>query len=142
MENLKERQKEEALKRMKMLQIMPQVIGDFKRSNKIYYSERQSALFAATLYWLDNQPEWVKMVKEFEKKNNAMVYHAQLTHMEFGDCLALFYVSEDDEIWEQDKEDILNGEIYSRVLVLDDEWNSDYGYIGVKPMYGGVARIW
>lgn len=140
MENLKQKQKEEALKRMKLLQIMPQVIKDFKNNNKVYYSERQNSFFLATLYWVDNHEEYVQLIKEFEKKHKALVYHAQLTHLTYGDNLALFYVSSEEEEWEQDKNDILNGQLFSRVLNLDDEMCSDFGYIGVKPCMGGVIR--
>ena len=90
---LKEKQKEEALKRMRMLQLLGKVREDFRKSGKVYYSERQNAFFNATLYWVDNEPEFVKIIKDFEKKNNALVYHCQLTHLEYGDNLALLYVS-------------------------------------------------
>lgn len=136
----KQKQKEEAIKRMKLLQLMPQVIKDFEKNDRVYYSERQSAIFNATLYWLDNHKEYVDLVKEFEKKHNALVYHAQLTHLVYGDNLALFYVSNEEEEWAQDKKDIINGQLYSRVLNLDDEMCSDFGYIGVKPSMGGVVR--
>ena len=139
---LKQRQKEEAIKRMKLLQIMPQVIQDFKKNDKLYYSERQNSFFLATLYWVDNHEEYVSAIKEFEEKHNALVYHAQLTHLEFGDNLALFYVSEYEEEWEMDKDNILEGQVFSRVINLDCEYDSDFGYIGIKPFMGGVVRTW
>lgn len=136
----KQKQKEEAIERMKLLHIMPQVIKDFEENGRVYYSERQSPIFNATLYWLDNHKEYVDLVKEFEKKHHALVYHAQLTHLVYGDNLALFYVSNEEEEWEQDKQDILHGQLFSRVLNLDCEYDSDFGYIGVKPSMGGVVR--
>ena len=119
---------------------MPQVIKDFKNNNKVYYSERQNSFFLATLYWVDNNEEYVQLIKEFEKKHKALVYHAQLTHLEYGDNLALFYVSSEEEEWEQDKADILNGQLFSRVLNLQCEYDSDFGYIGIRPCMGGVVR--
>ena len=136
----KQKQKEEAIKRMKLLQIMPQVIKDFEKNDRVYYSERQNSFFLATLYWLDNHKEYVDLVKEFEKKHHALVYHAQLTHLEYGDNLALFYVSSEEEEWTRDKEDIRHGQLFSRVLNLDCEYDSDFGYIGVRPAMGGVVR--
>ena len=136
----KQKQKEEAIKRMKLLQIMPQVIKDFEKNDRVYYSERQNAIFNATLYWLDNEKEFVDLVKEFEEKYNVLVYHAQLTHLVYGDNLALFYVSNEEEEWAQDKKDIINGRLYSRVLNLQCDYDSDFGYIGVKPSMGGVVR--
>lgn len=140
MENLKEIQKQEAIKRMRLLQIMPQVVKDYEKNDRVYYSERLGSVFLATLYWLDNHQEYVDLVKEFEKKHKALVYHAQLTHMECGDCLSLFYVSKDKDNWSQDIKDILDGMLYSYVVNLQCDYDSEFGYIGVKPVMGGVVR--
>lgn len=139
---LRQKQKEEAIKRMKLLQIMPQVREDFKSNDTIYYSERQNSFFNATLYWLRNHPEYVKLAKELEEENGALVYHAQLTHTELGDMLSLLYVSKNEEEWEMDKDDIVNGQAFVRVVNLDDDLLSDFGTIGIKPSMGGVLRTW
>ena len=138
--NLKEKQKAEALKRMSILKIMKEVRDDFKENNRVYYSERQNALFNAVLYWLDNNEEWEEMVKKFEKKHHYLVYHCQLTHLPFGDCLSLLYVSDDEEQWENDKEDLKNGYAYCFVKNLQCDYDSDWGTIGVKPSMGGIVR--
>lgn len=140
---LKEKQKQEAIKRMKHLQIMDNVIKDFKNKGIIYYSERINSMFPATLYWLTNNPEWVKMVKEFEEINGALVYHAQLTHTKMGDLLSLMYVSKNEEDWKEDHELLINedGMMYSMVYNLDDDMLSDMGIVQMKPAMGGVVRI-
>ena len=140
MKTLRQKQKEEALKRMQMLKLMPSVIEDFKKNDKIYYSERQNAMFNAILYWVDNEEEYVKIVKDFEKKHKALVYHCQLTHMECGDNLALLYVSAHEEEWEMDREDLKQGYAFSYVRNLDCEYDSDLGTIGIRPSMGGVLR--
>lgn len=139
-QTLKEKQKNEALKRMAMLNLMPQVIKDFEKKDKVYYSERQNAIFNAILYWLDNEPNYVEIVKQFEEKHNCLVYHCQLTHMEFGDLLSLLYVSENEEEWEQDKKDLREGCAFSYVANIDCECYNDFGTIGIKPSQGGVLR--
>ena len=138
---LKEKQKAEAIKRMKALKIMSSVIDDFKNKNTIYYSERQNQMFPATLYWLENHPEWVGMAKEFEQRTDSLVYHAQLTHTQVGDLLALMYVSANESEWAEDNELLKEGIMYSMVLNLDDEFCSDLGTIQLKPAMGGVVRI-
>lgn len=140
LKELKNKQKLEAIKRMKLLKIMPQVIEDFEKKDIVYYSERQNQLFLAVLYWISNHKEFVYLVEEFERKHKALVYHAQLTHLEYGDNLALFYVSNEEEEWSQDKNDIVNGRLFSRVLNLQCDYDSDFGYIGIKPVMGGVVR--
>jgi len=138
----KEQLKEEAIARMRLLRLMPKIIGEFKRSNRVYYSERQNAMFNAVLYWLDNKPEWVEFVKDFENKNNCLVYHCQLTYTEFGDMLSLLYVDNDETEWELEKEAIANGQTLAYVHNLSDTDLSEYGMIGVKPSMGGITRTW
>lgn len=139
---LKEKQKQECIARMEMLHIMPKVIGDFKRSGKIYYSERQNSFFNATLYWLKNEPEYAKVVKDFEEEYGAMVYHAQLTHLTFGDCLSLLYVSKNEEEWEYDKNNLKENSAMAYVKNLTDDDCSEFGYIGIKSSLGGVTRTY
>lgn len=139
-QTLKEKQKAEALKRMRMLNLMSNVIKDFEKKNKVYYSERQNNIFNAILYWVDNKKEYVDLVNEFEKKHNALVYHCQLTHMEFGDCLSLLYVSQNEEEWEQDTNDIREGYAFAYVANLDCPQDSEFGTIGIRPSQGGVLR--
>ena len=136
----REKQKAEAIKRMKALKLMPQVIKDFEKKDKVYYSERQNAFFNAVLYWLDNEKRYVDLVKEFEKKHNALVYHCQLTHLEFGDCLTLLYVSDTEEEWPMDNRLLSEGYPMAYVYNLDDETCSEFGSVGIKPSMGGVAR--
>ena len=138
--NLKEKQKQEALKRMQALQLMNEVRKDFRDNDRVYYSERQSAFFNAVLYWLDNNNEFVKIVKEFEKKTNALVYHCQLTHFEFGDCLSLLYVSAEEDEWEMENNDLNEGYPLAYVVNLDNESYSEFGSIGVRPSMGGIVR--
>lgn len=138
--NLKEKQKMEAIKRLQMLKVMPNVIKDFEKNGRVYYSERQNKIFNAILYWLDNEEKFVKIVKEKEKKHDILVYHCQLTHTEFGDLLSLLYVSADEDNWEYERQDIQNGITYCYVANLDCEYDSDWGTIGITPSQGGVLR--
>ena len=141
-ETLKQKQKAEALVRMKALKLMWEVIDDFKRNDTVYYSERQNNFFRAILYWVDNHEEYADAIKKFEKEHNALVYHAQLTHLEFGDCLSMFFVSEYEEDWEQERKDLQNGETLAYVENLDDDMFSEMGYIGFESTQGGVMRTW
>lgn len=139
---LRQKQKEEALERMHMLKLMPSVIKDFKDHEKVYYSERQNAFFKAILYWVSNEDKYVELIDHFEMEHNALVYHAQLTHTEFGDLLSLFYVSQYENGWKQDKMDIIDQEAMVYVANLDDELLSEFGYIGIESTQGGVMRTW
>lgn len=144
MQQLRIKQKAEALKRMELLKLDKSVIRDFRKEDVIYYSERQNAIFDGILYYLNDNNEWMQKVIDFENEYEAMVYHAQLTHTTFGRCLSLLYVSRDEDEWEMDKED-LQGKAKracAYVINLDDEWLSEIGAIGLVSKNGGVSRTY
>lgn len=140
--SLKDKQIEEGWERLKMLGVEGYVSKDFKVSHKVYYSERQNNFFCAVLYWLDNNEKWLDLVNKFEEKTNNLVYHAQFTRTSYGDMLSLFFVSSEEEEWEQEREDLKNKEIYAYVINLDEPDFSEYGLIGIESKMGGVVRTW
>ena len=131
--------KGEAVKRMDALGLMPKIVAEFERSGIIYYSEQEP--FGGILYWLDNEPEWESAVREFEEEYNALVYHVIHTYTEFGELLNLLFVSDDDEEWEYDNDDILEGCAMSYVINLDVPEFSEFGTIGVEEAAGGLIRV-
>ena len=138
-ENIKSLQKEEAIKRMKELKLMPEVINSFIEENTLYYSERQNKMLTAVLYWVTNNEELATKIKEFERQTNSLVYHVQLLHTSIGDMYSFFYVSENIEEWEMDMDDLKDHRSFVYV------WNGDieeYGSIGFRSEMGGVVRTW
>ena len=138
----KEQQKTEALARMKILKIMGNVCNAFRVSNRVFYSERRNQVFDGILYWLDNEDKYIKIKNDFEKETGALVYHAQLAHTEFGDLLALLYVSKNESDWDIDKDMLKNGETLAYVYNLTDHGLSESGLIGVAPRNGGITRTY
>ena len=134
MVDIKEK-KAEAIRRMKLIKILPNVIEEFEKDNVVNYSE-----FEGVLYWLSNKPEWEEFVKAFEEKHNALVYHAELSYMEFGTCLSLFFVGNYKEEWERDYNDLKDGYAFVYVWNMDDNFCSEFGTIGFKAVNGGVKR--
>jgi hypothetical protein len=139
--NLRSRQKEEAVVRLKLLRMSQNVIKEFEEGI-VYYSERQNQVFDGILYWISNEEQYVTIVNNFENKYGALVYHAQLTHTEFGSLLSLLYVSKNEEEWGMDREDLNNGQAVVYVVNLDAEDLSEFGTIGVSPKNGGISRTW
>lgn len=147
MEILKEMQKKEAIKRMKLLKLLPKVIKEFEEKNIVNYSERQSEFFDGILYWVTNEPDFEKIIKEFEETRNALVYHAQLTHLKFGDCLSLLFVSQYQEEWEMETHDLTHPDngvvcVVAYVANLDNPHFSETGCIGLIPKNGGLSRVY
>ena len=82
----KEQQKQEAIERMKMLKLSPNIIKEFEKENTLNLSEN-----GGILYWLDSDQQAI--VDEFETEHDALVYHVIHNFTEFGGLYSLLYVS-------------------------------------------------
>ena len=131
----KEMMKEEAIKRMKILQLHKNVLDDFMNENKLNKSDSP----LGSLYWLDE--EEIKIVKDFEKRHNVLVYHVIHTFSNLGETYELLFVTTEKEEWENEKRDLKNGYAFAQVIVIDYDPNSEMGYIGVESKNGGIVRV-
>ncbi len=135
--NIRELQKKEAIARLKMIGVLPDVIQAFK-DDRIMYSERVNKAFQAVLYDLKDE-ELKNKIKDFEKEYSALVYHVQLLHTEFGNMYSMLYVSNDVNEWELDRDDIRHNQCCANV------WDGEFeeiGAIGIKRAMGGIVRTW
>lgn len=146
--NLKELQKEEAIKRLNLLiekGLFDETLNFFKQGETAIY---ENAGGCPILYGLEmNQPQEqyaiVKKAKEeFEEEYNALVYMMSLTHTPFGNCYEMYYVSDSPEEWKMDRDELLNGGSYCYVYNCDDISSSEIGWIGfsINQAFGGVIR--
>lgn len=133
----KEKLKIEALNRMKKLCLMKECIDAFVKKNEVWISE-----YFGFLYDLNSRPEIKKIIKEFEDKYNALVYHAILTRENSYTHLSLLYVSSDKKTWALDNEDIEKNHACCYDYNLTDPVLSEISGIGVKPAIGGLIRIY
>ena len=124
--------KEEAIQRMKALGVFPQSIKQFK-GGMVSYSEPTGAN-----YWLDDEQK--ELVKEFEEKHNALVYFVIRSYTSFGKLDSILYVSDYQDEWEMDNEDIKDGYAMAYVHNYDDPYCSEFGSIGVQERFGGLVR--
>lgn len=122
----------EAIARMKKLDLHPNTIKDLKNGT-VNVSRQHGALF-----WADENEQ--KIIAKFENEHNALVYHVIYTPTEFGELFSMLFVSQYDEEWELDNEDIDSGYPIAMVVNLTDEWCSDMGSIGVRKSFGGLVR--
>lgn len=129
-----EKAKKEAIERMKILKLFKNVITDFKDDDRLNKSED-----LGFLYWLYDEEE--EMVKKFEKEHECVVYHVILSRTNIGTMYSLLYVSLDDEEWDEDREDLQNGQVLAYVVNKAAPECSEIGYIGIKPQIGGLVRV-
>lgn len=135
MADLREQQKQEAIKRMKKLGIMEQPIKEFEEEGKINLSEGPGLL-----YWLNDEEQ--EMVRKFEEENNGLVYHVIKTQMNLGLMYSFLYVSEHIEEWQMDMEDLGDNQTLAYVVNTTMSDCSEFGTIGIEPSIGGLKRIW
>lgn len=133
-QELRQLQKAEAIKRLELLKLLPNVITDFKNNDTVYYSERQNKIFDGILYWISNDEDYERLVKEFEENYDALVYHAQLTRFSYGLCLSMLFVSKYQEEWEMERDAITNP--YDGVI-------DTYAYVANlnEPDFSEIGRI-
>lgn len=129
-----EKKKQEAIKRMQTLKIFPQTIQQFK-GGQVSYSEPP----LGANYWLDDEQK--EIVKKFEEEHNALVYFVTRSYTEFGMLDSLLYVSDYEEEWEMDREDIQDGYALAYVYNYDIPEYSEFGSIAVQNRFGGLVRV-
>jgi hypothetical protein len=131
----RENKKAEAIKRMKALDVYTEAIKQFKNEDIIMVSEPP----LGGLYWLNKEEK--KIVADFELEYNALVYMVVRSNTEFGLLDSLLYVSDEQEEWEMDWEDIPDRYLMSYVVNRDCPDYSEFGSIAVKSVGGGLVRI-
>lgn len=141
---LRELQKQEALKRLeiieKMYNVHHNVLKEFKQDESIYYSERINLNIDGILYWIKNKPEFVDAVKEIEDKYNLFVYHCILNYTHNGLWLSMLFVSNELENWTQEQEELKDG--FPEAYVYDfGRYGSEFGTIQIEGANGGLTRL-
>lgn len=127
---MQEKMKKEAINRMKMLKLHPNIIKEFSNKNILNLS------LNTALHHLNQ--EQLARVQEFEQKYDVLVYHV----IQNGQMLSFLYVSKYQEEWEHDRNDLEEGHPFVYVANLTDESCSEFGSIGIRPCVGGVIRIY
>ena len=119
-----EQKKIEAIARMKLLNLHPNVIREFESETLLNLSES-----GGFLYWLTDEQK--EHVSAFEREYSALVYHAIHDYTEFGELFTFLYVSDHQEEWEADREELRGGYACAYVKNLDDDCCSELGGIPV-----------
>lgn len=124
--------KEEALDRMKLLKLHPNVINELKNENKLNRSEFGMGI----LYWLTEEEQ--EIVNEFEKNHKGyLVYHVIKTNtVDFGVVYDLLYISPFEDDWLIEREDLKDNLVMSYSVTQ----YAECGPIQIKCINGGLAR--
>lgn len=134
---MRDKQKAEAIARMRMLDIFPETIKQFDCDGKVSISESLARAF----YWAEG---WdLDRIEQFEEDHNALVYLVIRSYTTYGKMDSYLYVSQYEEEWTQDREDLKNRLPLVYTFNFADPQLSEIGYISIeKTVAGGLARIW
>lgn len=131
----REMKKQEAIKRLKALKIIDDAVRQFEKDDVVMVTEPPMG----GLYWLEDEEK--EMVRKFEEENNALVYMIVRAFTQIGNMDSLLFVSDYEEEWEYDNEDIVDGYVMSYTINYDMPECSEFGSIVVKPTFGGLLRV-
>lgn len=140
---MKKLQKDEAIKRLEWLNVNPEVLEAFRERDEIY----GAVSFADVLFGMP-VAHYRELIRDFEGRHNALVYHCELSEMPFGKCLSLLFVSQYPEEWEGDRYDLLYPKrggvffVYAYVENLDYPEYSELGKIGIVSHDGVIQRVY
>lgn len=122
----REEKKVEALGRMKAVGYWSQAREAFRRSNRVLVNEPP---FGAVY---EMEPDLAESVKEFEEKNNALVYAVVRAFTSFGKMDSYLFVGDYKEEWEYDREDLKDKIAMSYTVNYDMPDCSEFGSIGFR----------
>lgn len=145
-EELRNKQKQEAIERLKILQkdylVHKNVLKEFKENEINILFRKFWWIYARNFILVRNNHQYVERVKEIEEKRNIYVYKCILSHTNFGDILDCLYISSDEENWGYEREQLENdGIVDSYCINLSDEYCSEFSCIEITGVNGGLARI-
>lgn len=133
----REEKKIEAIARMKAWGIFAPIIKQFEKEDLV----SESAPPLGACFWLNE--EQLARVREFEEKNNALVYHVIHSYTNIGEMESYLYVSDYPEEWEMDRQDIGEGSQLVYVVNKDAPDCSEFGSIGIAlTAAAGLRRTW
>lgn len=133
----KEKKIIEAVNRMRILEIYPETIEQFKQKGLVSISEPPVGAF----FWVEGE-EFNEM-KQWEQEHNALVYAIIRSYTTIGKMDAYLYVSDHKDEWVDDREMLRNNETIAYVINRDMPDCSEFGSIGIRrTIEAGLARTW
>ncbi len=135
--NLREQQKEVAIKVMQTMNLYKPYINAFKDSNTITLYESHIG------FYIDENEEILSKIQEVEEEYDCLVYAVTHEYTSFGECYDLLIVPENQEEWDEviSYSNRTEHVVFAYVVNKDDPWCSEFGDITVKQFGGGLARV-
>lgn len=143
-DDFRDMQRKEAIKRLEILQqnysINSNILKEFRENERIYCSQDKLKATNGIITLLSNNKEYVNAVKKVEMEWDIFVYHCVLTHKDNEDILTMFYVSDTEEEWEEDKEYLLEGETNVYVYNLNNDEQTQFEAVQINKKDGSLKK--
>ena len=127
-----EQLKKEAARRMRELKLLPNIVSDFEKENKLYMSENGHT------FELPKNVE--EMVRKHEEEFKEKIYHVIHSFSNIGETYEMCYVSPYLEDWNYEKQMMKHNIVYAYVENISAPENSEAGSIGVTNIFGSLMR--
>lgn len=125
--------KEEALKRMELIGLPADIISALRDGDTIYHSKAHGVMGRLL-------PAEEAVIERFEKDTDAFVYHVICSENSFGRQYTLLQVSPFEEDWEEERNDLKEGQTLAYVEnVSHPDW-SEFGTVFFKTTGAGLVR--
>lgn len=135
-QSLKDRQKEEASTRLKLLDVPVRIRRDFERFGRIWLCSSPLGSYS------DLSDALKEEIEKFEKKYDATVFMVVRAFSRAGLLDSLLYVGKYEEEWEEEKLDINDGYIMTYTINWDHDFCSEFGSIAYHRLNdGGIVRL-
>lgn len=134
-----EEMKEKAIEFLQRLEIHKPYINGFKaKAQKVCFFENFGG------FWVYQEPEVEKKMKEIEEKYEVMVYAITHEYTSFGECWDFLYVSKNEDEWDEHITKMWGPKTFyadAYVWNKDDDTCSEFGSIGIQSFGGGIKRV-
>ena len=137
--NLRQQQKEVAIKLMETMDIYKPYIKAFKEQDKICVYEDYAGFYIEE----DTEKELYDAIRDFESQHECVVYAVTHEYTQFGECYDYLIVPKYKSEWK----DLISYSnqtkhvVFAYVVNKDDPWCSEYGDITVNQFGGGLVRV-
>ena len=132
-----EEKKNKAIELLHKLDVYKPYIEGFEKESKVCFFENFGG------YWVYQEPEIEKKMREIEAKYNCVVYAITHEFAEFGELWAFLIVTNYPAEWDGLVYDLGVNKYgaFAYVWNKDDDWCSELGNIVVQSFGGGIRRI-
>ena len=132
-----EEKKNKAVELLHKLNVYKPYIEGFEKENKVCFFENFGG------YWVYQEPEIEKKMREIENKYNCVVYAITHEFAEFGECWDFLLVTNYPTEWDGLVYDLGANKYgaFAYVWNKSNDWCSELGNIAVQSFGGGIRRF-